>query len=56
MPADAMARVRAVLEEELGEVRPLADLPARDIEAIAARLARALAPVLGPAADRRDAA
>ncbi len=53
------ARVRAILEDELGEFRPFADLPASEIETMAARLTRALSPVLAPRlADeaRRDAA
>lgn len=47
------ARIRAVLEEELGEFRPFADLPATEIETMARRLARALAPAL--AAEPNDA-
>ena len=43
---DLSARVRGILEEELGEFRPFADLSAIEIEAMAARLTRALAPVL----------
>lgn len=50
MSSDVQARVRAILEEELGEFRPLADLPASEIEMMAARLARSLTPVLEPAA------
>lgn len=61
MSSTVMAQVCAILEEELGESRPLANLPASEIEAIAARLARALEPVLEPAlepaaAERRTAA
>jgi len=40
------ALIRAVLEEELGEFRPFAALTAAEIEAMAARLARVLAPAL----------
>ncbi|MBP7001774.1 hypothetical protein [Amaricoccus sp.] len=46
---DAPARLRAVLEEELGEHRLLAQLPASEIEALAERLARAIEPVVFPA-------
>lgn len=59
MTTDTTARIRAILEEELGEFRPFADLSATDIETMAARLTRALEPVLGVRlADepRRDAA
>jgi len=44
---DASARLCAVIEEELGKLRRLADAPAVEIEEIAARIARAIAPVLG---------
>ena len=44
---DRAARVRAAIEEELGTFRPFADLPATEIEEMAARIARALAPFLG---------
>lgn len=55
---DTRARVRAILEEELGEFRPFAELPVTEIEAMAARLTRALEPVLAArlAEARRDAA
>ncbi|MBP7243287.1 hypothetical protein [Amaricoccus sp.] len=54
---DTLARLRAVIEDELGEFRQLADLPAREIDAIAARLVRAVEPVLAPVAtERRPAA
>lgn len=57
MTTDILARLRAILEEELGEFRPLADLPASEIETMAARLARALEPVLAPeATSQRPAA
>jgi hypothetical protein len=58
-PADIAARACAILEEELGEFRPFADLPASEIEAMAARLVRALTPVLAGATvmeERRTAA
>ena len=38
------ARLRATIEEELGAFRRLADLPSTEIEEMAARLARAIAP------------
>lgn len=40
---DKLGRLRAVIEDELGEFVPLANLPARDIEAMAERLTRAIA-------------
>lgn len=50
MTTDTLSRACAILEEELGEIRQFADLPASEIEAIAARLARALGPMLESAA------
>jgi hypothetical protein len=44
-------RARTIIEEELGEFRAFAGLPVSDIEAMAERLTRALAPVLGAAAE-----
>jgi hypothetical protein len=41
---DNTARLRATIEEELGAFRRLADLPSTEIEEMAARLARAIAP------------
>ncbi len=47
-----LSRACAILEEELGEIRQFADFPASEIEAIAARLARALTPLIeAPAAE-----
>ncbi len=40
------SRVRARIEEELGGFRAFSDLPSTEIETIAARLTRALAPYL----------
>ena len=57
--SDITTRARTILEEELGEFRAFADLSASEIEMIAARLARALEPVLAPRLTeepRRDAA
>lgn len=56
--SDLSARVRGIIEEELGEFRPFADLPASEIEAMAAKLTRALEPVLAslPAAEARRSA
>lgn len=52
MTNDNLSRACAILEEELGEIRQFADLPASEIETIAARLVRALAPMLdAPAAE-----
>lgn len=44
---NATARLRATIEEELGTFRQLAGLPSTEIEEIAARLTRAIAPQLG---------
>lgn len=44
---DTEARLRAVIEEELASLRRLADAPTVEIEEIAARIARAITPVLG---------
>jgi len=44
---DASARLCAAIEEELGKLRRLADAPAVEIEEIAARIARAIAPIVG---------
>ena len=41
---DFTARLRATIEEELGTFRRLANLPATEIEEMAARLIRAIAP------------
>ena len=46
---DITARVRATIEEELGAFRRFADLPATEIEDMAARLVRAIAPHLAGA-------
>ena len=43
---DSAARVRAAIEEELGKFRRFADVPAVEIEEMAARIARALAPLM----------
>jgi hypothetical protein len=51
---DIIARVRATIEEELGSFRPLADLPATELEAMAERITRAIAPLVPQA--RRNAA
>jgi hypothetical protein len=49
MTTDTLARMRVLIEEELGEFRPFADLPATEIEAMADRLTRTLAPYVAPA-------
>jgi hypothetical protein len=46
---DQAARVRAAIEEELGTLRPFADLPATDLEAMAERITRAIAPYISGA-------
>jgi len=43
---DTTAQLRATIENELGKLRQLANLPATDIEDMAARLVRAIAPHL----------
>ena len=53
---DITARVRATIEEELGAFRRFADLPATEIEDMAARLVRAIAPHLAGAAEASRAA
>ena len=44
---DNTARLRATIEEELGRFRRFADLPAVEIEEMAARIVRAIAPFTG---------
>ena len=41
-----LTRIAAVVEEELGNLRAFADLPATELEAVATRLVRALAPYI----------
>lgn len=41
------ARLRATIEEELGASRQFADVPSAELETIAGRLVRAIAPLLG---------
>ena len=47
---DAGARLRAAIEEELGRFRRFADLPATELETMAARLVRAIEPLIADAA------
>ena len=51
---DVTARLRATIEEELGSFRHLAHVPSTDLEEMAGRLARAIAPFL-EAIDRMPA-
>lgn len=44
---DITARLRATIEEELGNFRQLSALPSAELELMADRLARAVAPVVG---------
>ena len=44
---DLLARLRATIEEEFGAFRQFADLPATELEEMAARIARAIAPLVG---------
>lgn len=46
MPQKHTDRIRQVIEEQLGEFRACAHLPATEIEAMAERLARAVTPFL----------
>jgi len=43
------ARLRATIEEELGTFRHFADVPSAELEEMAARLARVIAPFLADA-------
>ena len=44
---DLAAHLCEAIEEELGKFRRLADVPAVEIEEMAARIARAIAPLVG---------
>jgi hypothetical protein len=55
MRQETSARVRATIEEELGKFRRLADVPAVEIEEMAARIARAIAPLMGAVGDKGTA-
>ena len=46
---DMTARIRATIEEELGSFRAFAGLPATELEAMAERLTRAIAPLVAGA-------
>lgn len=50
-----LGRVRDLIEEELGEFRHFAGVPAAELEHMAERLARAIAPVLAAGAPEREA-
>ncbi len=41
-----LTRIAAIVEEELGNVRAFADLPATELESIATRIVRVLAPYI----------
>jgi hypothetical protein len=45
--SNVTARLRATIEEELGTFRQFADVPSADLEEMAARIARVVAPFLG---------
>ena len=49
---DITARLRATIEEELGSFRHFADVPSAELEEMAGRLVRAIAPLLGKFGDR----
>ena len=44
--SNVTARVRATIEDELGSFRQFADLPSTELEEMAARLVRVIAPFL----------
>jgi hypothetical protein len=44
--SNVTARLRATIEEELGTFRSLADVPSAELEEMAARLVRVVAPFL----------
>jgi hypothetical protein len=46
---DTTARIRATIEDELGSFRAISDLPATQLEEMAERITRAIAPLLGSA-------
>ncbi|MFO1143968.1 MAG: hypothetical protein U1E59_16635 [Amaricoccus sp.] len=48
---DATARLRATIEEELGGFRRFADVPAAELEAMAAQLVRAIEPLMAGASE-----
>lgn len=48
---DKAALIRATIEEELGTFRHFADLPATEIEQMAARITRAIGSLLGEGRD-----
>lgn len=50
---DMLNRIRVLIEEELGEFQLFSELPAAEIDLIADRLTRAIAPVV--AADATEA-
>lgn len=50
-----LGRVRDVIEEELGGFRHFATMPAAELEFMAERLARAIAPVLAGDLPNREA-
>ncbi len=43
---DTTARLRATIEEELGSFRPFADVTSAELETMASRLMKAIAPFL----------
>jgi hypothetical protein len=43
----SIARLRATIEEELGTFRHFADVPSSELEEMATRLLRAIAPFVG---------
>jgi hypothetical protein len=52
---DITSRLRATIEEELGRLRHFADLPATELEEMAARIVRAIAPHVTEVAHRNPA-
>ncbi len=43
---ERIGRIQALIEEELGSFRAFADLPASELEVMAQRLTRAIAPLV----------
>jgi hypothetical protein len=54
MPNESAVRLRQAIEEQLGEFRACADLPATEIEAMAERLARAVEPFFAAAPQKQS--
>lgn len=51
---DMAARIRVAIEEELGSFRAFADLPATDLETMAERITRVIAPIVAHVGDEAE--